>query len=139
MRRGKAIRCILLLAAIVSACDVGFWLARQSTAETTQGRLDECLGQPARDVVQQLRLGDAEWHWTDEPPGVLRGVSYSPVDGRQVSVYIAEGEPLFRKFSARRKWDYEAFLDCRIGGIQYESEEIRLDLGPAVPWQFRGP
>ena len=39
--------------------------------------------------------------------GILRGVSYYPADGRWVKLYIAEGEPLFRKFSDRLEWDYK--------------------------------
>jgi hypothetical protein len=89
--------------------------------------------------VDLLGLKDAKWFWTDEPPGILRGVSYYPADGREVTLYIAEGEPLFRRFDDRREWDYEAFLGCRVGGIQYKAGEISVDLGPAVPWQFRRP
>ena len=89
--------------------------------------------------MQRLDLGEAERHWTDEPPGILRGISHSPPDGRRVTLYIAEGEPLFRKFSDRFEWDYAEFLRCRVGGFQYEAGEVHLDIGPAVPWQWRQP
>ena len=48
-------------------------------------------------------------------------------------------EPLFRKFDENRRWDYAAFLRCRIGGIQYKSGDVWLDVGQDVPWQFRHP
>lgn len=139
MQRGRAIRNLLLLAATVSACGVGFWLVRRTPPETTEAQLSDCLGHPADQAVERLRLGDAKWHWSDEPPAILRGVSYSPADSRRVTLYIAEGEPLFRKFSDRFEWDYGAFLRCRVGGIQYESGDVHLDIGPAVPWQWRKP
>jgi hypothetical protein len=101
--------------------------------------LEPCLGRTVREVVQLLGLGDAERYWTDEPPGILRGASYFQRDGRSVTLYIAEGEPLFHRFSDRMEWDYEAFLKCRVGGIQYKAGEVHLDLGPAVPWQWRRP
>ena len=53
--------------------------------------------------------------------------------------YRAEGEPLFRQYNDRNEWDYKLFLGCRVGGIQYDVGDIRLDLGPAVPWQWRHP
>ena len=139
MGRGRVIRNLLLAATVSAACGVGFWLVRRTPSETTEVQLNECLGHTADEVVQRMRLGDAEWRWTDEPPGILRGVSYSPADGRRVTLYIAEGEPLFRKFSDRCEWDHMAFLRCRVGGIQYESGDVHLDIGPAVPWQWRRP
>jgi hypothetical protein len=105
--------------------------------------LNPCLGRPVWEVVQMLRLGDAKWSWAHEPPGILRGASYVPVDfpadGRLVTLYIAAGEPLFRLYRERLDWDYEVFLGCRVGGIQSEAGDIHLDVGPAVPWQFRRP
>jgi hypothetical protein len=91
--------------------------------------------------VRFLGLGEAKWFWTDEPPCILRGVTYFLADGRSVTIYIAEGEPLFRRFDGSRAWDYEGFLDCRVGGIQYKDKagEVWLDIGPAVPWQWRLP
>jgi hypothetical protein len=107
--------------------------------EANEALLQACIGKPAREVVQLLGLGEAKWFWTDEPPGILRGVSYFPDDERSVKLYIAEGEPLFREFRDRGRWDYEAFLACRVGGIQYKSGGVVLDVGPAVPWQWRRP
>jgi hypothetical protein len=56
-----------------------------------------------------------------------------------LKLFIAEGEPLFRKFSEWTDWDYEAFLRRRVGGIQYtdHGRKIGRDVGPAVPWQWR--
>jgi hypothetical protein len=141
VRRGRAIRHLLLLAAVVSACGIGLWLVRRShtAGEVTAGEVNACIGLPVGRAVDRLRVGDAKWYWTDEPPGILRGVSYYPADGRRVTLYIAEGEPLFRKFSDRFEWDYAAFLVCRVGGIQYEDGQYHLDIGPAVPWQFKRP
>lgn len=112
--------------------------AGPSPEPPTEAQLNECLGQPVAEVVQRLRLGGAEWHWTDEPPCTLRGASYS-VGNRRVYLYIAEDEPLFRQFDIDREWDYGAFLQCRVGGIQYESGDVHFDIGPAVPWQWRRP
>ncbi|HEX4610966.1 MAG TPA: hypothetical protein VH092_22440 [Urbifossiella sp.] len=157
MRRVLTIRNALLLAAVVGVCGLGFWSYRKATevqlpedlgrsavepataAEPTAAALHECLGRPASEVVERLRLADSKWYWTDEPPGTLRGVTFSPGDGRQVTLYIAEGEPLFRQFSDQREWDHAAFLRCRVGGIQYEAGDVHLDIGPAVPWQWRQP
>jgi hypothetical protein len=105
----------------------------------TEAALKRCIGQTAKEVVLLLELSDAKWYWTDEPPGVLRGVSYAPANERSVTLYIAKDEALFRRFEERREWDYEAFLGCRIGGIQYKAGEVRLDIGPDVPFQFRRP
>lgn len=110
-----------------------------ATREAAEARLTPCLGLTAREVVQRLGLGEAKRYWTDEPPGILRGSSYHLADGRSVTLYIAPGEPLFCRFSDRMEWDYEAFLGCKVGGIQYHAGEVRLDLGPAVPWQWRRP
>jgi hypothetical protein len=101
--------------------------------------LNECLGLTVSEVVQHLGLQDAERRWVDEPPLILRGASYYPAKGREVTLYIAEGEPLFRNFNENRDWDYSAFLRSRIGGIQYESGDVHFDIGPAVPWQWRHP
>lgn len=98
--------------------------------------LKPCLGRPVREVVQILKLQDAGHDWTHEPPCILRGARYVTTD-RSITLYIAEGEPLFRCFSDRLDWDYKAFLDCRVGGIQYEVGELHLDLGPAVPVLWR--
>lgn len=107
------------------------------SVDATKGELEMCIGQTARDVVQRLGLQNAEWFWTDEPPAILRGVSYHPDKSKEVIICIAESEPLFRKFDEKRKWDYEEFLRCRVGGIQYRSGEVHFDIGPAVPFQFR--
>jgi hypothetical protein len=113
----------------------------RSTSDTgqrvTEARLQECIGQTGEEVVGNLGLTGAKWYWTDEPPGILRGVSYYLAEGGQVTVYLAEGEPLFRRFDDRRDWDYEGFLACRVGGIQYQAGGLRLDIGPDVPEQWR--
>jgi hypothetical protein len=110
---------------------------RPASREAAETLLKPCLGRTVRDVVQMLDLGGAKQSWVDEPPGVLRGSAYYTADEQRVVLYIAEGEPLFRQFNEFCKWDYAAFLGCRVGGIQYWSGEIDLDLGPAVPWQWR--
>jgi hypothetical protein len=105
--------------------------------ETTETLLKKCIGQSAKEVTQLLKIENAKWLWTDEPPGILRGICYYSADDRIVTLYIAEGEPLFRRFAENRQWDFEAFLSCRIGGIQYRAGELSLDIGEAVPFQFR--
>jgi hypothetical protein len=130
-----------LLTAALAASAVGVWAvlrpASPQTPSITTTDLHECLGLPAGEVVQRLRLGEAEWFWSEEPPFILRGVSYFPADGQRVTLYIAEGEPLFRQFSEHGEWDYETFQRCRVGGIQYKAGDTHLNIGPAVPWQFR--
>jgi hypothetical protein len=108
-----------------------------ATREAIEATLKPCLGRTVREVVQLLDLGEAKPRWTQEPPGTLRGASYFTADERSITLYIAEGEPLFRQFNDFFEWDYEAFLRCRVGGIQYSVGEVWLDLGPAVPWQWR--
>lgn len=150
MRRGHAIRNLLLIALAVLVCGMGFWQmlrtptvklnqSLSTSVETTAEQLNQCLAQPVEKVVERLRLADGKWDWLDEPPGILRGVTYYQGDGREVKLYIASGEPLFRKFSDSREWDYIAFLQCRVGGIQYTAGAVHHDIGPAVPWQFRQP
>jgi hypothetical protein len=95
------------------------------------------IGKTVREVEQGLNLGEAKRHWVDEPPGILRGANYRLADGREVWFYISEGEPLFRQFSDRLEWDYKVFVGCRVGGIQYLAGEVHLDIGPAVPGQWR--
>jgi hypothetical protein len=125
----------------VALVALGAWFATRPHAsrEATEALLKPCIGKPAREVVQLLGLADAKRYWVDEPPGILRGVSYYPNEKRSIKLYIAEGEPLFRQFNDQFEWDYDAFLTCRIGGIQYESGGVVLDVGSAVPWQWRRP
>jgi hypothetical protein len=105
--------------------------------ELNEAQLNDCLGLTVRQLVKRLELEQADRSWVDEPPAILRGVRYRTSAGLTVIAYIAEGEPLHRKFNEQFEWDYEAVLDCRVGGIQYESGEIQIDVGPAVPFQFR--
>lgn len=104
--------------------------------EPLEIRLQRLIGRPAKEIVRQLDLAEATWYWVDEPPGILRGVSYLLADKRSVSLYVAEGEPLFRRLDFDQAWDYEEFLSSRVGGIQYKEGEVWLDIGPDVPWQF---
>lgn len=102
-----------------------------------EARLRGCIGKTVAEVVETLGLNGIEPILVDEPPGVLRGISY--FDGRQpvVTLYFAETEPLHRKFSERRDWDTTLIPKCRVGGIQYSSCGGRFDIGPAIPWQWR--
>jgi hypothetical protein len=120
------------IVALLCAWVVWFFVRR----EMIEAQLEDCIGRTAHEVVKELGLEEAEWYWTDEPPGILRGVTYFTPDGRTVKVYIAAGEPLFRRLGIRREWDYEAFLNCRVGGIQYKAWNAKFDIGPAVPWQW---
>ena len=153
MGLGRATRKAVIAATAVVACGaVVVWATRRPHADAPPGpvgveepvgrdqagaRLTGLLGHPAVEVIRALDLGEALWYWTDEPPGVLRGVTYYPADGRSVTLYVAEGEPLFRRFDSRCEWDYAAFLRCRVGGFQYRAGGTALDIGPAVPWQWR--
>jgi hypothetical protein len=101
--------------------------------------LNDCIGRPAKEVVRVLNLKGCKWYWVDEPPGVLRGVCYHPGEDREVTLYIAQGEPLFRRFDKQREWNYRGFLNWRVGGIQYYGGKVWLDIGPAVPCQLRRP
>ncbi len=100
--------------------------------------LRPAVGQSVREAIAHLGLEEANRFWTDEPPGILRGASYHLSDNRSVTLFIAEGEPLYRKFSDQRKWDNDAFLDCKVGGVQYHDTRGVYDLGPAVPFQWAG-
>jgi hypothetical protein len=104
--------------------------------DVTEESLKKCIAKTAKEIVEHFKLNTAKWSWIDEPPGIVRGVRY-PVDNVVFKLYIAQGERLFRRFDENRKWNYEEFLGCNIGGIQYDSGEIRLDIGAAVPFQFR--
>ncbi|WP_157469207.1 hypothetical protein [Gemmata sp. SH-PL17] len=105
--------------------------------EVTEAVLEGCLGQKVGDVVQRLGLAECRWGWADEPPCVLRGAFYRPADSVRVALYVATDETLFRQFNVRRDWDYDAFLKCRVGGIQYRSGVACFDVGSAIPWQWR--
>jgi hypothetical protein len=111
----------------------------QAVQLVREQELKSCLGQRADQVVEKMKLVDAKWFWCDEPPCVLRGVTYFPQQGTQVTLYINSAEPLFRQFKEDCEWNYKAFLRCRVGGIQYWSEERWFDVGPDVPWQWRRP
>ena len=106
--------------------------------DVTEESLKKFLGKTAKEFVEHFKLKDKKGGWTDEPPGILRGVSYY-VDKTYFILYIAEGEKLYRRFDENRKWNYEEFLGCKIGGIQYRSGKVYFDVGPAVPFQFRRP
>jgi hypothetical protein len=98
--------------------------------------LEGYLNLEVKEVVAKMGLEKAEW-WIEEPPDVLRGAAYSLGDKSYIKFYIGRGEELYRKFDEKHKWDYKAFLDCKIGGIQYRSGDTRIDVGPDVPFQFR--
>ncbi|HZZ80411.1 MAG TPA: hypothetical protein VFE62_18050 [Gemmataceae bacterium] len=112
--------------------------ARLDRPEASEESLKKCLNKTAKEVVEHFKLKDAEWHWIDEPPGILRGVSYS-VNKQYFNLYIADGEKLFRRFNEKRKWNHDEFLACKIGGINFHSRGVYFDIGPAVPFQFRRP
>ena len=135
-----AVIAVLMALAGVGICfAIRAWEADSVDRQIIEARLKPCLGRPAREVVADIKLGGANWYGTDEPPMILRGVSYYPADGSSVTIYIAASEPLFRRFSEKGEWDYDAFLGCRVGGIQYRLNDIHVDSGPDVPWQFRTP
>ena len=100
--------------------------------------LRPALGQSVRQAIAHLGLEEANRFWTDEPPGILRGASYYLPGDRSVTLYIAQGEPLYRKFSDQCEWDNDAFLDCKVGGVQYHDTRAVYELGPAVPFQWAG-
>ena len=109
----------------------------QAARAAQEERLNGCLGHTAEEVVRRLGLGQAQWFWTDEPPCILRGVTYYPDKGTSVNLFIDRAEPLYRQLNEERRWDYAAFLHCRVGGIQYVSGEEWFDIGRDVPWQWR--
>jgi len=86
----------------------------------------------AKDVVAKMGLEKAKWSWTHEPPGILRGATYSLGEKTYVKIYIGRGERLYRKFDEKCEWDYKAFLDCKVGGIQYRGGETQLPEDQAV-------
>ena len=139
MRRRGPARAILVRVAALAACALACSLVVFAHREMTRRQLADCVGRPFEEVVTTLRLADAERHWVDEPPAILRGVVYATGDGRRVTLYLAEGEPLYRKASLDFEWDYSAVLRCRVGGVQYEGWGQRLNIGPAVPWQWLPP
>ena len=112
---------------------------REKMPDVTEETLKKCIGKTAREVVEHLKLDKAEHLWVDEPPGILRGVHY-PV-GKKVGfiLYIAQGEKLYRRFDEDRKWNYKEFLGCKVGGIQYLWGINQINVGDAVPFQFRRP
>jgi hypothetical protein len=56
-----------------------------------------------------------------------------------VTLFIAEGERLYRRRADPLGWSYESFLGSRVGGIQYFAEGAAFSVGPAVPVQWRIP
>jgi len=104
-----------------------------------EAQLQECIGKTIAEVVELLGLTGIKPLWIDEPPSVLRGVLYADGREREVTLYFAETEPLYRKFSERRNWDATQIPQCRVGGIQYSSGGSHFDIGPAVPGQWRRP
>jgi len=104
-----------------------------------EAQLSSCIGKTVAEVVEALGLTGTKPLWIDEPPTILRGVLYADGREREVTLYFAETEPLYRKFSVRRDWDATLVPKCRVGGIQYERGETHYDIGPAVPGQWRRP
>ena len=98
----------------------------QSSREAAEAWLKPCLDLTAGDAVQRLGLASDKWSWSDEPPAVRasRATYWSAEKKRWLTLYIAEGEPLYRQFNERGDWDYAAFLACRVGGIQYHSGDV---------------
>jgi hypothetical protein len=98
--------------------------------------LAACLGITMAEMVQRMRLDQAKsQYWVDEPPGILRGREFYLPDGTSVTLYISDGDPLFREFSERREWDQTAFLKAGLGGATVKGGGVRLDVGN-VPWQW---
>jgi hypothetical protein len=102
-----------------------------------EGQLKPCVGKTVQEVVLLLGLEDAERHWSDEPPGILRGARYYASDGGTVTLIPAVGEPMYGKFDDSGEWDYKMFLGCRVGWVQYDLNDDRLDVGPAGLVQWR--
>src|SRR2546425_1054497 len=65
--------------------------------------LMSCLGLTVKEVVRRMKLD--EMFWCDEPPGCLRGMTYSDANGNSVTLYIDHNNPLHRKFNENCVWD----------------------------------
>jgi hypothetical protein len=129
---------LILMTFVLGGCeDAPGAPAREDTA-ALRNNLKACLGLTFEQAVRKLDLGKTDkTFFTDEPPCVLRGMTYYLPQKVEVTLYIAEQDPLFRSFCDSREWDREQLLRARVGGISYRKGEIALDVGPAVPWQWR--
>lgn len=103
------------------------------SGEEMRSRLEKCINLTAHDIISVMDLSHSAWLWVDEPPGVLCGVVYRVNDDVAITLYIAVDEPLHRRVDINRKWDYAAFLQCRVGRIVYDAGDTFLEIGPNVP------
>lgn len=97
-------------------------------------RLNSYIGRSVGEVVQEMRLEDANQSWVDEPPGVLHGRHYALPDNTEATLYLDRPEAMFRQFSERGEWDEETFRQAKVGGIQYRFGE--LTSGWTLPFRY---
>ena len=89
--------------------------------DATEPVVRRCLGRPVREGVELLGIVKDRREWVQSPRGILSGCEYYGSDGAsRVVIWVAPGEPMYRQpADGRGEWDYEAFLDCRVGGVEF--------------------
>jgi hypothetical protein len=66
-------------------------------------------------AIQELGLRPADCTIFDEPPGVARGVTAKLADGRQVRLWLARQDGLFRE---QRDWTFEQISDRLVAAVE---------------------
>ena len=100
-------------------------------------KLSSLLGKSGNEIVTELKISSSNCSLTDEPPMILRGASFNYENG-YITLYIAEGEKLFRKFLLNEpKPTCSEILNSKVGGIQLIQNGKNIWVGAAVPFQWR--
>jgi hypothetical protein len=98
--------------------------------------LSRCINLKLNEIVDRAPfLHGAKHYMIEEPPFVLRGISYS-CDGMRFRFYIDGRDPMYRN-EQQEEWTHEKLLVCEINGIQASKGSRRFNLGHGIPFQFR--
>jgi len=108
-----------------------------SESKKLEMKFSSLLGKSGNEIVTELKISSNDCSLTDEPPMVLRGASFKYENG-YITLYIAEGENLFRKFFLNGpKPTCSEILNSKVGGIQLMQNGKNIWVGAAVPFQWR--
>jgi hypothetical protein len=84
----------------------------------------DVVGHNLGKAVEELGLQPADCTIFDEPPGVARGVTAKLNDGREVRLWLARRDGLFRE---NRDWTFEQISDRPVEGVEFSKNP------PATP------
>ena len=135
-RRDTALLALSLL--LMSASCSHRQNSRSEEQEGLETTIRSCIGLTFQECLDKLRLGKIKLKaFVDEPPLMLRGMSFGFESGEDVMILIDERDPLFKDINHERSWNYEQLLMAKVGGIDYiaANRGMHIVLGN-IPWHW---